>query len=114
MKRKEYNSRGEKQGDFIIGFFVMAGVLILGPVVASDDETAHALVCAALAQAADRPVVIDAFDERHAFAAALRAERFVVERPLVRMCRRPDAPFDARRRLQAISKEFAILGPEFA
>ena len=35
MKRKEYNSRGEKQGDFIIGFFVMAGVLILGPVVAS-------------------------------------------------------------------------------
>lgn len=86
----------------------------IGPVVANDDETAHALVCAALAQAADRPVVIDAFDERHAFTAALRADRFVVERPLVRMCRRPDTPFDARRRLQAISKEFAILGPEFA
>ena len=85
----------------------------IGPVVANDDETAHTLVCAALAQAADRPVVIDAFDERHAFTAALRADRFVVERPLVRMCRRR-ALFDARRRLQAISKEFAILGPEFA
>ena len=35
MKRKEYSSRGEKEADFIIGLFVMAGLLILGPIVAA-------------------------------------------------------------------------------
>ena len=86
----------------------------IGPVVANDDETAHALVRAALAEAGDAPVAVDAFDDRLAFADALRADRFVVERPLFRMCRpapsglgdRPVAPGNAR--------EFAILGPEFA
>jgi hypothetical protein len=34
VKRKEYTSRGEKQADFFIGFLVMAGLLILWPVLA--------------------------------------------------------------------------------
>jgi GNAT superfamily N-acetyltransferase len=91
----------------------------IGPVVANDDETAHALVCAALAEAGERHVVIDAFDERRAFTGALRADGFVFERPLVRMCRLPEAcsnesrarPGEERRH---VSQEFAILGPEFA
>src|SRR5262245_39036086 len=86
----------------------------IGPVIANDDATAHALVRAAVAEAGERHVVIDAFDERPAFAGALRADGFVVERPLVRMCRRPDARFAARSRLQAVPQQFAILGPEFA
>jgi GNAT superfamily N-acetyltransferase len=91
----------------------------IGPVVANDDDTAHALVCAALAEAGERHVVIDAFHERHAFAGALRADGFVVERPLVRMCRRPRGCVDESRAGpgqggQAVPREFAILGPEFA
>ena len=91
----------------------------IGPVVANDDETAHSLVRAALAEAGERPVVIDAFHERQPFAGALRADGFVVERTLVRMCRRrnarldesPAKPVEGRR---AVPREFAILGPEFA
>jgi predicted GNAT family acetyltransferase len=92
----------------------------IGPVVANDDETAHTLVRAALAQAGERLVVIDAFHERHGFTRALRAYGFVVERPLVRMCRRPPACSDESRASpgkkdgRAVAREFAILGPEFA
>ena len=95
----------------------------IGPVVARDDDIAHALVSAALAAAGDRSVVVDAFDpstgsgspramsrgeSRSTFTAALRDDGFVVQRPLVRMCR------PGRDGLQAVPKEFAILGPEFA
>src|SRR6185295_2260612 len=59
----------------------------IGPVVADDDEIAHALVSAALGAAGDRRVAVDVFDSRRAFAAAVQADGFVVERPLVRMCR---------------------------
>jgi GNAT superfamily N-acetyltransferase len=86
----------------------------IGPVIAGNDDVAHALVKTALASAGDRRVVIDVYDRHHAFAAALRDAGFVVERPLVRMrrpapsgaCDRPVAPGNVR--------EFAILGPEFA
>ena len=81
----------------------------IGPVVAGDDHTAHALVSAALAAAGDTPVVVDAFDSHDAFASELRDDGFVVQRPLVRMCRRANlVP------LQGVSQEFAIFGPEFA
>jgi len=86
----------------------------IGPVVAGDDAIAHALVMAALGSAGDRRRAIDVYDCHRAFAAALRADRFAVQRPLFRMCRpaasgacdRPIGPGDVR--------EFAILGPEFA
>jgi GNAT superfamily N-acetyltransferase len=86
----------------------------IGPVVAGDDDIAHALVCAALAAAGDRRVAVDAFDSRRAFAAALRGDGFVVQRTLVRMWR----PAESGACLTAVGQgdicEFAILGPEFA
>jgi GNAT superfamily N-acetyltransferase len=101
----------------------------IGPVVASDDENAHALMSAALGAAGDRRVAVDAFDastgsgspraksrgdSRSAFAAALRADGFVVQRPLVRMCRRSDSRACAIAGGRDNICEFAILGPEFA
>ena len=86
----------------------------IGPVVAGDDDIAHPLVSAALGAAGDRRVAVDVFDARRAFAAAMQADGFVIERPLVRMCRPTDstagAPAVGRRHIC----EFAILGPEFA
>jgi len=86
----------------------------IGPVVASESDVAHALICAALGAAGDRPVAVDALDSRRAFAAALQADGFVVQRPLVRMCR----PAESGARATAVGRddicEFAILGPEFA
>lgn len=35
MKRKEYTSRGEKQADFFVGFFIMAGLIVLPPVLSA-------------------------------------------------------------------------------
>ena len=86
----------------------------IGPVIASDEDIAQALVEAAVAAAGERPVAIDAFDSQSAFAAALRRDGFVVQRPLVRMCR--PAGSGARRTAsgQGNTREFAILGPEFA
>lgn len=87
----------------------------IGPVVSGDEDIAHALVSAALGAAGGRRVAVDAFDSRSAFAAALRSDGFVVERPLVRMCRRTDSS-GACRTASGSGKlcEFAILGPEFA
>jgi hypothetical protein len=31
VKRKVYRTRGEKQGDFFVGFFIMAVILVLTP-----------------------------------------------------------------------------------
>lgn len=86
----------------------------IGPVVAGDDDIAHALVNAALAAAGDRRVAIDAFDSRSAFVAALRGDGFVVQRPLVRMCRPADSGACGIAVSQGDICEFAILGPEFA
>ena len=86
----------------------------IGPVVADDDEIAHALVSAALGAAGDRRVAVDVFDSRRAFAAAVQADGFVVERPLVRMCRPTDSTAGAPAVGHRHICEFAILGPEFA
>jgi GNAT superfamily N-acetyltransferase len=86
----------------------------IGPVVAGDDDIAHALVSAALGAAGDRRVAVDAFDSRSGFAAALRADGFVVQRPLVRMFRPVDSGACAPAGGQRNICEFAILGPEFA
>ena len=86
----------------------------IGPVVAGEDDIAHTLVSTALAAAGDRPVAVDAFDSRSAFAAALRADGFVVQRPLVRMRRPTGSGACATAVGQGNICEFAILGPEFA
>ena len=86
----------------------------IGPVIAGDDAIAHALVKAALASGGDRRRAIDVYDCHCAFAAALRDDRFAVERPLFRMCR----PAGSRACNRSIGpggvREFTILGPEFA
>ena len=86
----------------------------IGPVVTGDDDIADALVSAALGAAGDRRVAVDVFDSRRAFAAAMRADGFVIERPLVRMCRPTDSTAGAPAVGHRHICEFAILGPEFA
>jgi GNAT superfamily N-acetyltransferase len=76
----------------------------VGPVVARDLPTARALVLAA--RAADPgSVVIDAVD-RPDWRAALEADGFRPQRPLVRMYRRARPPGRPDR-------QFAVFGPEF-
>jgi GNAT superfamily N-acetyltransferase len=86
----------------------------IGPVVAGDDHIAHALISAALDAAGDRSVAVDAFDSQRAFVAALRADGFVVQRPLVRMRRATHSGACATAVGRSDIREFAILGPEFA
>ena len=86
----------------------------IGPVVTGDDDIADALVSAALGAAGDRRVAVDVFDSRRAFAAAMRADGFVIERPLVRMCRPTGSAAGAPAVGHRHICEFAILGPEFA
>ena len=77
----------------------------IGPVVA-DDESAAALVSAALAAAEGRAVVVDAFDRHTGFTGWLVSHGFTAQRPLFRM-QRGDAPRET-------NYERAIFGPEFA
>jgi GNAT superfamily N-acetyltransferase len=86
----------------------------IGPVVAKDDESADALVGAALSAAAAREVIVDAFDAQHVFAASLRKRGFEHQRPLYRMCRPARQPSAARGTQRQAPIEFAILGPEFS
>jgi GNAT superfamily N-acetyltransferase len=85
----------------------------IGPVVAGHADIATALVGAAVQAAGNRPVVVDAFDDRTAFAGWLRGAGFEGQRPLYRM-RRPGRRAPAS---DAVNRpalfEFAILGPEF-
>lgn len=81
----------------------------IGPVVARDQDTAMALVSAAV-RATDRAIVIDAFDAQQPFSAWLEEAGFEGQRPLFRMRRAGER--------DAISSpgeilEYAILGPEF-
>src|SRR5262245_42918718 len=84
----------------------------IGPVVAGDDDIAYALTRAALDAAGDRPVTVDAFDSQRAFAAALRADGFVAQRALVRMCRATRSGAYASASVDSDVREFAIMGPE--
>jgi GNAT superfamily N-acetyltransferase len=82
----------------------------IGPVVARDDTGATALVAAAVRAAGGRPLVIDAFDERTAFSSALQEIGLAAQRPLFRMSRPADTPFQPP---SGDLLEYAILGPEF-
>jgi GNAT superfamily N-acetyltransferase len=77
----------------------------IGPVVARDVTTACALVQAARGASADR-VVVDASTDRPEWRAALEADGFREERPLVRMYRDARPPGRPEHQL-------AIFGPEF-
>jgi GNAT superfamily N-acetyltransferase len=87
----------------------------VGPVVTRSDETATALVEAALAGAAGRAVTVDAVNAHPAFCVWLRTCGFEEQRPLFRMRRaperRPAATFGPH---DTDLAERAILGPEFA
>jgi GNAT superfamily N-acetyltransferase len=90
----------------------------IGPVVTGHDDVAEALVNAALASAGDRPIIVDAFDAHAGFSAAMCRCGFVIQRPLIRMCRSAASeqsvcPRALGTRHQSV-REFAILGPEFA
>jgi GNAT superfamily N-acetyltransferase len=85
----------------------------IGPVVAGDERIAQVLAGAALASAADRPVVVDAFDQHSAFSAWLRNRGFAVQRPLIRMRRRAKVNGSRTAVASGSIAEFAILGPEF-
>jgi GNAT superfamily N-acetyltransferase len=83
----------------------------IGPVVASDEEAARALVSASLLAAEGKAVVVDAFDRHEGFTEWLRNRGFAASRPLFRMRRHPGSSSgEAPRERHA---ERAILGPEF-
>jgi GNAT superfamily N-acetyltransferase len=100
----------------------------IGPVVADDDDTARALVGAALRAAGARAVVVDAFDRCSGFTDWLRSRGFNASRPLFRMRRAAAAQtngaglrgpasesvgeFEGRSPSRR-NDERAILGPEF-
>jgi ribosomal protein S18 acetylase RimI-like enzyme len=91
----------------------------LGPVVATDVQSATALVSAGLASATGRPVVVDAYDAGSVFVDWLRSCGFAGERPLFRMQRPPDQMSAGQLSVRAHARssrpsEFAILGPDFA
>ncbi len=87
----------------------------IGPVVARDDRVARQLVSSAMLRAGERPVAVDAFDDRAVFARWLGDCGFRVERPLFRMTKRVAATSSPRRgRDEGTLCEFAIFGPEFA
>lgn len=83
----------------------------IGPVVAGDDESAQALVGAALGAAEGRAVVVDSYDRHSGFSDWLRRIGFNAARPLFRM-RRP-ARDGGHEETRGGSDERAILGPEF-
>ena len=81
----------------------------VGPVVAETAQAAIALAAAAVANAQEKSVVIDAYDAHRDFTAWLQSAGFEAQRPLYRMWRGSrDVP-------PAVSPvtPFAILGPEF-
>ena len=86
---------------------------LLGPVVASDDDTARALVGASLVAAEGRAVAVDAFDQHTGFAEWLRGRGFSAQRPLFRMRRAAQHGGEAAVRVSPPVHERAILGPEF-
>jgi GNAT superfamily N-acetyltransferase len=93
----------------------VAGVLLgrngraasqIGPLVAEDDDVAHALLASAL-PAIEGPVYVDFADSKAALRAWLAEYGFSAERPLTRMLLGRSAGFDDE------TRTFAVVGPEF-
>jgi len=85
----------------------------IGPVVAADDQTAQALVSAALLAADGRAVAVDAFDRHADFTEWLHSRGFAASRPLFRMRRVSRSGSSRAEAPRAGLDERAILGPEF-
>jgi len=79
----------------------------LGPLIADSDDTAVALLRSCLAEHPDRAFYIDVPDGREAWAHALSALGFHIERPFVRMHR------GVMLAAGDPSLSYAITGPEF-
>ena len=79
----------------------------IGPVIASDFDTARAVASAALQNCAGSPVVIDALHQIPGWKQWLSSIGFIEQRPLIRMYRGSNAYPGIP------EKQFAILGPEF-
>jgi GNAT superfamily N-acetyltransferase len=87
----------------------------IGPVVAENQDAARGLLTAALAAAAGRSAVVDAFDEHGDFSGWLGGQGFTPQRPLFRMRRDSNTgPAGGGRVAGSGLREFAIFGPEFA
>lgn len=78
----------------------------IGPIVATDEDAAMALLSAALG-AARGPVFLDAADRWQKFGALLRGCGFTVQRPFLRMALGRSAPFGD------VARTFVVAGPEF-
>lgn len=78
----------------------------IGPIVAPDEQTAGALLEAALGSVTG-PVFLDLLDSWPALARALEQRGFTVQRPFLRMARGRSDAFGNPRHL------FAVAGPEF-
>jgi ribosomal protein S18 acetylase RimI-like enzyme len=78
----------------------------IGPLVATREDSAIALLDAAL-DAASGPVFLDLADRWDGLAAEMKRRGFIVQRPFLRMGLHRGAPFGNVRRT------FAIAGPEF-
>ena len=89
----------------------------IGPVVATGDDAARALVGASLRAADGRAVAVDVFDRHGGFTGWLQSQGFSASRPLFRMRHpaRTGAASERRRpeRPRETLDERAILGPEF-
>jgi len=97
----------ERAGQICGASFARDGRLAtqLGPVTATDDAVARALLGAALAQLSG-PVFIDLADRHATIAAWLRERGFAAQRPLTRMAHGRERAFDDPQRL------YAVAGPE--
>ncbi|MGB8433513.1 MAG: GNAT family N-acetyltransferase [Burkholderiales bacterium] len=97
----------ERNGRFCGASFARDGRVAtqIGPVIAADEETALALIAAALAKI-PAPVFIDVPDRHARIAAWLRATGFAPQRSLTRMARQRNRAFDD------LDSLFAIAGPE--
>jgi len=78
----------------------------LGPLVAEDAATAHALLTRAIA-AITGPIFIDLVDSKTAIRSFLEAQGFAFTRPLTRMVHGSASAFDDG------TRTFAVVGPEF-
>jgi Acetyltransferase (GNAT) domain/Acetyltransferase (GNAT) family len=78
----------------------------IGPIVAADEDTAVALLAAAL-DAAAGPVFLDLCDRWNGLTSELERRGFVVQRPFLRMALRRSTPFGDP------ARTFVAAGPEF-
>jgi hypothetical protein len=97
------------RGDQLAGFLLGREGRIatqLGPLIAEDAATAHALLTRALATIAG-PVFIDLADSKAETRSLIEAQGFSFTRPLTRMIYGRASAFDDG------ARTFAVVGPEF-